>query len=328
MKEHAQNVIIGLTVIGALCLLGAMILTFTALPAVLQRGYEIKMRFSTTADAHESDPVHLAGIRIGRITDISFTDGDPRKGVTLTARIDGDTKIPGNINAYIFSKGIAGGAYVELKADGKERIDPVTGQAMHFLPTDGTVVIDGMLKTGIIPENLSKLADKLDKLIGDDEPVEQREPTTQGAAIRPAAQPGLKGTIAKLNRTLDALNKVISKENRTNLATSLKNLAKASAEARDTLAAVRKFADKAGANVDNLTRKLLENAEKLSALMDSINRTVTKIESGEGSAGKLINDPALYNSLLEASQQLSQSLKEFRQLIKQWQKKGLSLKLK
>lgn len=301
---------VGVAVIVALGLLGAMILVFAGLPGILQRGYEIKMHFPSTADARQGDPVHLVGIRIGRITDIGFADGDPRKGVTFTARIDGDTKIPGNVNAYIFSKGIAGGAYVELKPDGKERFDPRTGRAMHFLPTDRPVIIKGTLKTSMLPEELkdglkgiSKLAENLNELLAPARPAEQGKAATQRARTRPATQQGLKGTIAKLNQTLDALNEVLSKKNRANLAASLNN-------------------------VNDLTRKLLGIAEKLSSTLDGINRTVTKIEAGEGSAGKFINDPRLYNTLLEASQQLSLSLKEFRQLLKQWKEKGVGIKLK
>ena len=53
-----------------------------------------------------------------------------------------------------------------------------------------------------------------------------------------------------------------------------------------------------------------------------------KIESGEGSAGKFINDPKLYNNLIEVSDQMTQLLKEFRQLVKKWKASGLEIKLK
>lgn len=298
---------VGVAVIVAFGLLAAMILIFAGLPGILQGGYEIKMTFPATADAHEGDPVHLAGIVVGSIIDIGFTDGDARLGVTFTARIDADKKIPGNANAYIFSKGIAGGAYVELKPDGKERIDPRTGRPMQSLPA-GTI-IDGTLKTSMLPDELqdglkgiSNLAEKLNQLL-DPTPPAGQGPTTQDAGTRPATPQGLKGTVIKLNQALDALNEVLSKENRANLAASLNN-------------------------VNDLTRKLLTTAEKLSSALDSVNRTATKIESGEGSAGKFINDPKLYNNLLEASQQLSQSLKELRQLVSQWKEKGVGIKLK
>ena len=188
--------------------------------------------------------------------------------------------------------------------------DRRTGRAMLFLPTDRPVVIKGTLKTSMLPEELkdglkgiSKLAENLNELLAPARPAGQGKAATQCARTRPATQQGLKGTIAKLNKALDALNEVLSKKNRANLAASLKN-------------------------VDDLTRKLLGSAEKLSSALDGINRTVTKIEAGEGSVGKFINDPKLYNTLLEASQQLSLSLKEFRQLLKQWKEKGVGIKLK
>ena len=210
MKEHARNVLVGLAVIVALGLLAAMILVFAGVPGMLQGGYVIKMRFPATADAREGDPVHLVGIPVGQITHIGFADDDPRKGVTITARIDGDTKIPGNVNAYIFSKGIAGGAYVELKADGKERIDPNTGRPMQFLPDDWPGIIEGRLKTSMLPDEvqeglkgITRLAENLNKLLAPEPEDGNGEVTTQGAGTRPTAKQGLKGTVAKLNEALD-----------------------------------------------------------------------------------------------------------------------------
>ena len=291
MKENTRNMAVGLTIIVALSLLGVMILIFTGLPGIFKGGYKIEMRFPATASAHEGDPIHLSGMRVGGITHIGFTDGDPRKGVTLTAKVDRGIKLPANVKAYIFARGFTGGAYLELKADGPDRIDPETGEAMEFLPTDEVSVIQGKLKTSMIPEDLRK---------------------------------GMRG-IAKVTGNL---NKLLNEKNRKNFSASLENIAKASKEAISTLASVRKFSDKAGDNVDELSKKLMTDAEKFSKLLDGIIAAVEKIESGQGSAGKLINDPELYHSLADSSEQLSLLLQEFRKLVKKWDKKGLELKLK
>jgi len=98
MTEHTRNLAVGLTVIVALGLLGALIVIFAGVPGALKGGYEIKMHFYGTGDAHEGDFVHLMGIRVGRITDIRFkNEQDPREGVLFTASIDGDAKIPGGL---------------------------------------------------------------------------------------------------------------------------------------------------------------------------------------------------------------------------------------
>lgn len=310
MTPNARNIAVGLTVIVALAMLGGMILIFAGLPQMFQAGYEIKIKFDATYDAYEGDPIHLIGMRVGRITKIRFSDpADPARGVTFTARIDSDVRLPGNVKAFLFTKGLIGSAYVELKPDGPEQLDPSTGKPIKFLPTDRVTIIEGVhIGSGLLPEELtpalkglSKLADNLNRLIA---PKPPDAPTTTQAAGAPG---GLEGTIEKLNATLDAL----------------KNFA---VDARESTRQLSKTASTAEGRINELAEKLIENAEKISTLMTVMNKTVMKIESGKGTAGLLINDPALYNNLLETSRQMSGMLEEFRQLIQIW-KKRITIKL-
>ena len=88
MKENTRNVIVGITMLSGLALLGVMILLFAGMPSLFKGGYTLRIRFPSTADVKVGDPVHLSGIRIGEITAIGFADGDARRGVCMTARID------------------------------------------------------------------------------------------------------------------------------------------------------------------------------------------------------------------------------------------------
>lgn len=315
MKENTRNVAVGLAVLVALCILAGMILLFAGLPAAFHRGYTLRMTFPATADAREGDPIHLRGMAVGQVTHIGFTDGDPRKGVTLTTRIDRHVRIPANTKAYIYTKGLAGGAYVQLEPSGELPLDPATGRPMQFLPTDRVTVLAGVLKTGMIPDDVreglksfSKLAENLNKLIA---PESAPAATTGPAATGPAARPqGLKATVAKLNKALDGLNDVLDEKNRANFRKMLANLSATSGEA------------------EKLTRKLVEDADKLSTVLDTVNRAVKKLDSGQGSAAKFLNDPELYHNLVDAGDQLTKLLTEMRQLTQQWKEKGVNLKLK
>ncbi|MDY6913790.1 MAG: MlaD family protein [Planctomycetota bacterium] len=340
MSERLRNLTVGITVIVALAMLGGMILIFAGLPGAFRGGYKIKICFPATSDAKEGDAVHLAGMRIGNITDICFTDGDPRKGVTFTTRIDSGTRIPGNVRAYIYTRGFVGGAYMELKGDGPERFD-AHGRVLEFLPA-GFVITDGVLKgSGMVPDELitslkglNKLAENLNTLIA---PAPAQTPTTTPATTPGRPSPaGLKNTVEKLNRTLDAMYKLVGdEENQVNFKVALANLAKATATANESMEAFKQFAVEAKAmtktadrRIDELARKLIEDAEKISTLVTTLNQTAKKIAAGKGTAGRLINDPELYNNLVEVSKQMTKLLKEFRRLIEAWEESGVELKLK
>ena len=144
MKERAQNIAVGLTVIGALLTLAGMVLIFAGLPEVFRGGRVLRMNFRNTHDVHVGDWVHLAGMRIGKVTDITFTNNDPRKGVQFAARIDTDVNIPANVQPRIYTRGFVGGAFLVLVPDGPDRHDPRTGEKLDFLPSDWLRPLDGL----------------------------------------------------------------------------------------------------------------------------------------------------------------------------------------
>jgi phospholipid/cholesterol/gamma-HCH transport system substrate-binding protein len=348
MKESTRNIAIGLTVIVALGMVCGMILIFAGLPGPLHGGYRIKLHFTGAANAHEGDQVHLNGMPIGKIADIYFTDGDARKGVTFVARIDRGARIPGNVRAYIVSKGLAGGAYLDLRSDGPERIDPATGKPLAFLPKDFDQPIEGTIRTGLpIPDELtdamtgvSELAKNLNALVGKQDDL----------TPSPDTLPSLFTAVGTLNRVLSGIERVFGNvKTEKNMEAIMANLAEATAQATKAMEAFEAFATEAKETaqeakrtfqsatttvaatkkrIEQLAEKLVEDAEKVSQVLTSVNKLVMKVESGKGSAGRLLNDPKLYNNLLEATRQIGELVKELRDLVKLWKQRGVGIKLK
>lgn len=322
MNERGRNISVGLTVIIALCMLGTMIVIFTGVPEMLKRTYNTKILFNSTHDAKKGDAVRLAGMRIGSITGVVFTDDDPRKGVTFTVAIDRDVRVPGNVSAYIHSQGIVGSAYIELKPDGEYIKHHITGEELEFMPTDRVTVIKGseLGPGGVIPSEITEAVKDMREGFKD--------------FLR---------TTEKFERTLDELNKIVGdKENQAHFKALLAHFNEASKEAAEAMAAMRGFTEEAkvavkdfagttttvGERFERLTNKLIDNSEKISDLMATLNRGMTKMESGKGTAGRLLNDPKLYNNLAESTEQLSKLLIELRELVKAWKADGLGVNLK
>jgi len=363
MKDYTRNLAIGLTVIVALAMLGGMIVIFTVTPGSFGGGYPVAIRGKTTHDVHVGDPIHMAGMRVGQITDVRFADpSNPGEGVWMTGRIDSHIRLPGNTAVHVFTKGFSGQAYVSLVAEGPPRTDPASGRTIEFLPTDASIPLPVIHKgAAMIPDEarealaslsesfaafdeIRALAHSLNEAIAPPTTAPTSQGATRPAAVAPA---GLKGAIENLNRTLTGLSAIVgAPRNQSNIKVSLSNLAKATAQATDAMDALKDFAveargaatqvtktvksvaDSAGKRFDDAAGALINSADKLSALLATLNRAAGKIESGEGSAGKLINDPKLYNNLIEVSDQMTRLLKEFRQLVKKWKAGGLEIKLK
>lgn len=367
MKEHTRNLAVGLTVLVALAMLGGMILIFTVLPSAFRGGYPIVMQAATTHDIHAGDAIHMAGMRVGQITEVRFADPrEPGKGVRITGRIDKGIRLPGNTVAVVFTKGFSGQAYVALVAEGPRQTDPATGEPIEFLPTDGSILLPVVHKgAAMIPDEarealaslsdsfaafteIGELARSLNEAIAPAPPT-ATQPATGRAAATPA-QAGLKGAIENLNRSLDGLSAIVADpQNQENIKVSLSNLARTTAQATEAMEALKDFAaeareaaaqmtktvksvmgtaDLAGKRFDQAAGKLIESADELSVLLATLNKAAAKIESGEGTAGKLLNDPKLYNTLLEVGDQMTRVLKEFRQLVEKWKTSGLGIRVK
>ncbi len=354
MKERTRNIAVGLTVIVSLILLGALVLIFTGVPELLQRGYLVKMRFPVTYDIATGDDVHLRGIRVGKVIGVSFADPrDPTQGVIFTARIDGDVRLPANTKAVVFTRGLVGKGYLELAPEGEAPLDRDTGKPLAHLPTDGSAVLEGIHRgSELFPpelsaafEDVSKLAKTLNEALGPS--AEDKAPATPTSQTSTApTQPtvgGLRGTIVRLNRALDSLNTILgSGENQSNMKAAISAMAEAANSTSEAMKEFKLFADQArqsakdisgfagsaGEKFDVLAEQLIQDAEDISRLMVTLEQTVRKLESGEGTAGKLINDPQLYNAMLDATQRLTELLTEARVLVDAWRASGVELKVK
>ncbi|MGC9454543.1 MAG: MlaD family protein [Phycisphaerae bacterium] len=353
MTERSRNIAVGLTVLVALAMLAGMVLIFAGLPQLFQRGYEIKLVSDSTHEIREGDSVHVSGMRAGRIVEVGFTDpADPTAGVTIVARIDGDIRIPSNAKAVVFTRGFVGSPYVALVPEGPQPED------QPFLPTHPTPTLQIEHRgTGLLPgelgpalEGLAKLTENLNELIAPEEAPTTAAADGEGPATEPAPTPsGVKGTIEKLNRTLDALYVVLGDvENQRNIQDSLANIRqaaqaateamnsmedfaveaqKAAAGAADTLSEVREATGEARQRMGDVADKLIESSERISTLMSTVNRIALKIESGDGTAGRLVSDPELYNNLLDATREMSRLMKEFRTLVETWKESGVQIKV-
>ena len=107
-------VIIGLV---ALTMLAFRVSNLTAMEAV--DGYKVTARFNNVGQLKVKAPITLAGVRVGRVSEIVF-DSDKYQAV-VTLEIDGRfRKIPRDSSASILTAGLLGEQYVGIEAGADE----------------------------------------------------------------------------------------------------------------------------------------------------------------------------------------------------------------
>ena len=67
--------------------------------------------------------------------------------------------------------------------------------------------------------------------------------------------------------------------------------------------------------------------EQVSRTLDHFQSISAKIDNGNGTAGQLINDPKLYQALVDSATQLNATIADLSRLVEQWEQEGISFKL-
>ncbi len=212
--------------------------------------------------------------------------------------------IPSNIEVKLMSRGL-GSSYIELKQHPEQPAEPLDPNRPETIYLVDKILLQG--STGItsefFPEETQK---KLEDMVE-----------------------GLRILIANANDILG------NRSNKENLQKTIANLRDASREAKLTIEEFRKFAV-AGkttlTNVDTRTEELVvalvDTSEEIGKASAQMRQVLQKINNGQGSAARLINDGRFYENLLEDTQQIQLLLEELKTFVAQARAKGVPIKLK
>ena len=348
MQERGKNILVGLTVLIGMTMFAGMIVMFAGLPEWFATGQRIEIAFPQTYDIVAGDPIYLNGMRVGMVRKVQFTQGDPRYGVTMVVTMNADVRLPRDIQARVRKKGLTGKGVLFLTPSGPV---PTNGQdgTVEFYPKDVTVQLVGENASGggLLPKELTSafkdfgiLARSLNALI---------EGQEDSATTGPPTGNGLRGMTVRLSRTLDSIYEITGDQaNQENIKESLAGLrsmtgAENQKALQQVLTNLEQFAGKenqkqlrnalrslasASDGADELMRQLQSTASAVSKLTGQLAAVTKKIDTGKGTAGKLINDPALYVNLVEAVEQIEALARDLRAMTAKWKKDGVGVKLK
>ncbi|MBI3899970.1 MAG: outer membrane lipid asymmetry maintenance protein MlaD [Gammaproteobacteria bacterium] len=109
--------------------------------ADVANGYQVKARFDNIGGLKVRSAVTMAGVRIGRVSDISFDS--ERYQALVTLNIDGRyNKIPNDTSASILTSGLLGEQYVGMEPGGAE--EPLkTGDVIQI--TQSALVLEKLI---------------------------------------------------------------------------------------------------------------------------------------------------------------------------------------
>lgn len=235
----------------------------------LAQGYPLYTRFAWGQGLKQGQPVWLSGATVGFVDEITF---EPSGTLLVTYRLEEQYKVPKGTTATILPNGFFGDVAIGLVPD--------TPTTEFFAPGD-------TIPVGIPQAGIAKLAASADTI-------------TQGVnkLLRGASEQFVdSGGMREMRRTIVALNGLVAQMSQI--------AALQSRELQATMVAVRqKTAAIDSQQVDSTVRALRATAANLSnattdlkTTTDRVNALLLKVQSGDGTAAKLLNDPGLYEDL-------------------------------
>ena len=238
-----------------------------------------------------SAPVTLNGLAIGKVTKITINETTGRLLIELQLKTD--FPISKTSKAALYAPSLIGGKQIKIIPNLEDKDPAVDGQTLE------SVVELGLTES----------------LGGKIEPIEQK----------------LNLMLANINTLVAGLNNVLDKKGQEDLKRSLSELSQTMEQFHRASGSLNSILDTNKGQINGVVtnfNKMSSNFNKISDSLNkadlgktvrNLNQTLAKVDgvmsnlnSGKGTAGKLLNDDALYNNLSKTSKELELLLQDVR----------------
>jgi phospholipid/cholesterol/gamma-HCH transport system substrate-binding protein len=265
--KHRDDVLVGVVVtIGFIVLLlGSVWLVRGG----LQSGYPLYARFPWGSGIKQGQSVLLSGVDVGFVGDVDLR---PDGTLIITMRINKQYHVPQGTTATIEPNGIFGDVDVALRP-------------AH--PTTSYIAESDTVPNGRPSPTISDILASVDTASGKLNDVAK---TVQVELVQGGGIADLHQTLQHANHLVAQLSDIAAEQSK-QLSASMHSLNRA-VSAIDSAA------------VDSTVQSLKTSSANMASLTDNLKQTtlrlnsvLAKVDSGGGTAGRIINDPAIYNDV-------------------------------
>jgi len=285
MSKLSAEAKVGLLVLGSSVILLWMTVLVGKFDFGKPKGYPITATFDTVSGLDLKAAVRMAGVQIGTVETVELEDSKAR----VILRINPGVKIPRGAEAAVKTMGLLGDKYVDLVPPPHRAEPGQAGQERSGFYKEGDRIERSIASsdTDQLITKLSAIADDIKQVTGslrtvfgsqrgeksmEDILQDLRQTTANIKEFSYALRGDGSELVVRLNELVQNLNGVVI-ENKDNLKVTMENVREASRSAEMALA-----------SIENVTKK---------------------IDRGEGTLGKLVNDDGMYSNIDSAAKGIS-----------------------
>lgn len=138
MKKFDLELAVGLFIIAGILCLGYLSIKLGKMEIVGKKGYEIYGVFSNIGGLKVGSSIEIAGVNVGRVTDISLNNYQAH----VVLNLPDDLKIQEDAIAAVKTRGLIGEKYIEITPGGSEEIIQPGGRIQETQPA---IDIEGLI---------------------------------------------------------------------------------------------------------------------------------------------------------------------------------------
>ena len=255
----------------------------------------------------KSTPIYFKGLKVGQVEKLGLFRTDSANKIIATLLIDDKISLSKSSEARIVSMDLLGGKAISLiipnLVEPLDELDTINGtEEISFSESITEMVTPVKDKTENVLVTLNKVLTEVQRVLSNG----GSKGLTEGIS-------DLSGTLKNLNTATNYLNKMIVMET--------VKFSKITANFESITSNIRKNNDDIGASINNF-KKLsdsLANAP-LKSTIEQLNKTsqqlailTQKLNTGDGTASKLLNDKQLYDNLNKSTFEMQALLKDLRE---------------
>ena len=325
MNDRVMQFRVGVVVLATAIIAGILVVLFGDLPSLVQASYPLKMSFADARGISTGTPVRKNGILVGRVASVEL---DERGGVSVLADIDAYVPIYKDEQPRIVST-LLGDAEIQLVPGTirppRQRLaqDEMLVGAVSRDPFEVFATLEPKMGSALdslaeASAAVTKLSSNLDKLLlGDDDTFEKMVRKTESA-------------LDAFSLAMANINDVMGDANaRAKLKETLNGLPEVIADLRTTVKGIGTTVDTADRNLRNLEGLTKPLGERGEGMVAQVNQTIGRLDEvlqqaafftkalneSQGTLGKLVRDPQVYDDLAQAAANVNGLTKELRPIV-------------
>lgn len=332
MRERIRNVLVGACTIGALGGASLLLFLFGEIEPFLTPRWSIQVAMNEAGGLRKGSLVTVNGVPVGAVDSVRFW-GDRDQPVLITAMIEKDVRIPDPSVPSVQASLLGSGARLEFTAQlpladpprnyATDSAQPLRGR-VQSIESKLIEQIESRIKPIVVAfEDVGLLARNINELVAPPKPGEEPNPESLRAALRK-----LNETLSSADRAMASAQSWLDDEQlRTDIRDTANGASELMRDAAITANRITALADSLAADATELKANALPVLARAESALDQLNQLLVASRTGDGTIGRLMKDPALYDGLADAAKRLDEALAKVNLLLDKIRSEGINVEL-